>query len=346
MTQGFRIRVSALVGIDRLIEAMGGNAEQQLALARLTPAQLHSEQTMDIEQLARLLECCASDLCCPEFGLKLGALQDLTMLGELGMVLRRCDTPEQALKAVRSLMAFHNQSEYWDHRLQGQLLAIQRFDNFHGETDSRHYKELAISACFRLCRDLIGPDFRAARVDFAHAPLSSRHCYRDHFGCEVMFNQPQDTLWIPGAFLRRQLHPSQPEDSQRLSRQISERLKVSGQGRVAQVSGLIQQTLGSGQANIDHIARLLGLNRRTLQRQLKTEGVEFRALLSELRMQSACWHLRFSNMEVTLLAEILGYHDLSAFSRAFKRRMGVSPHLWRSAHREGLTRLTRGTSQS
>ncbi|WP_417347028.1 AraC family transcriptional regulator ligand-binding domain-containing protein [Ferrimonas sp.] len=333
MTDGFRIRVSALVGLDRLIEELGGRAQGLLADFGLTAEQLHSEQTMDIEELARLLEHCAAQLCCPELGLRLGARQDLTMLGELGMVLRRCDTPEQALKAVRSLMAFHNQSEYWDHRLHGQLLAIHRFDNFHGDTDSRQYKELAISACYRLCQDLIGPDFRAARVDFAHAPLSPRPYYRDHFGCEVMFNQPQDTLWIPGAFLRRNLHGSPVGERQLLARQLSQRLAENGQGRVAQVGGLIQQTLGSGQANIDHVAGLLGLNRRTLQRQLKAQGTEFRTLLSELRMQSACWHLRYSNMEVTLLAEILGYHDLSAFSRAFKRRMGESPQAWRSANR-------------
>ncbi|SDJ85339.1 AraC-type DNA-binding protein [Ferrimonas sediminum] len=337
MTRQFQIRVSALSGIDRLIRSLGGDSDALLATTGLTRAALEDEhRTMAIDELASLLQHCADTLNCPDFGLRLGAGQDFAMLGVLGAVLEHCDTPQEALKAVRSLMAFHNQSEYWNHELQGQLLAICRFDNFHAEADSRQYKELAMSACVHLCRRLMGPTFRVARLDFSHAPLQSQELYRKHFQSEVMFNQPQDILWLPATLLTQRLHrgdaTAKAVAEQRLQRQLQR--QGQGQDRVQQVSGLIQQTLGVGQANIDHIAALLGLHRRTLQRQLAAQQQDFSRLLHQIRMQSACWHLRYSAMDITLLAEILGYRDLSNFSRAFRKSQGLSPQKWRRQHRQ------------
>ncbi|USD36106.1 AraC family transcriptional regulator [Ferrimonas sp. SCSIO 43195] len=335
MTRQFQIRVSALAGIEGLIQALGGDSDALLATARLTRAALEDEhRTMAIDELANLLQRCAEALNCPDFGLRLGAGQDFAMLGGLGAVLQHSTTPQEALKAVRSLMAFHNQSEYWNHELQGQLLAICRYDNFHAESDSRQYKELAMSACFHLCQRLMGPTFRAARLDFSHAPQQPLEHYRKHFQTEVMFNQPQDILWLPATLLTQRLHRGDAIAKATAEQRLQRQLQRQGQDRVRQVSGLIQQTLGAGQANIDHIAALLGLHRRTLQRQLAAEQQDFSRLLQQIRMQSACWQLRYSAMDITLLAEILGYRDLSNFSRAFRKSQGLSPQQWRRQHRE------------
>lgn len=49
------------------------------------------------------------------------------------------------------------------------------------------------------------------------------------------------------------------------------------------------------------------------------------------RLQLAAEHLRESNDSLALVAERAGYESEAAFSRAFKRAMGVSPGRWRSA---------------
>jgi AraC-like DNA-binding protein len=38
-------------------------------------------------------------------------------------------------------------------------------------------------------------------------------------------------------------------------------------------------------------------------------------------------------MDLTRLADALGYNDLAAFSRAFKNYHGVAPSQWREQHR-------------
>jgi len=50
----------------------------------------------------------------------------------------------------------------------------------------------------------------------------------------------------------------------------------------------------------------------------------------DTRMNLAREYLRHSQMPLTEVAGILGYENGSAFSRAFKRRHGMSPLQWRN----------------
>jgi AraC-like DNA-binding protein len=51
--------------------------------------------------------------------------------------------------------------------------------------------------------------------------------------------------------------------------------------------------------------------------------------LAQWRMQLAAGRLATSNIKVAAIAEEVGYESEEAFSRAFKRLMGVSPAAWR-----------------
>jgi AraC-like DNA-binding protein len=51
--------------------------------------------------------------------------------------------------------------------------------------------------------------------------------------------------------------------------------------------------------------------------------------LAQWRMQLAAGRLAIGNAKVAAIAEEVGYESEAAFSRAFKRLMGVSPAAWR-----------------
>lgn len=53
--------------------------------------------------------------------------------------------------------------------------------------------------------------------------------------------------------------------------------------------------------------------------------------LAQWRMQLAAGRLATGNAKVAAIAEEVGYDSEAAFSRAFKRLMGVSPATWRRA---------------
>lgn len=80
---------------------------------------------------------------------------------------------------------------------------------------------------------------------------------------------------------------------------------------------------------IDHMAQLLGISVRTLQRRLQAKGVIYQELVDEVRLDLACRLLEKPNTTVADAARATGYADPSSFSRAFRRWKHVSPLQYR-----------------
>jgi AraC-like DNA-binding protein len=94
------------------------------------------------------------------------------------------------------------------------------------------------------------------------------------------------------------------------------------------VQKLLRTWLPAGQVTIERVAEHLQVSPRTLQRYLQTEDTSFQALLDDTRQALATRYLRDSSLNLTQLAALLGYADLSTFSRAFRRWNGISPQQW------------------
>lgn len=86
----------------------------------------------------------------------------------------------------------------------------------------------------------------------------------------------------------------------------------------------LESALLDGCTSIEGLARKLALSPRTLQRRLAASGTSFQSVLSEVRHTLAVRHLQ-SGHSVTDTAFLLGFSELSAFSRAFRRWTGHAP---------------------
>jgi AraC-like DNA-binding protein len=88
--------------------------------------------------------------------------------------------------------------------------------------------------------------------------------------------------------------------------------------------------LPHGKANAVAIARHIGMSHRTLARRLSSEGLTFSEIAEELKGDLARHYLRDSDLPVSQIAWLLGYREISAFTRAFKRWTGKTPRQIRS----------------
>ncbi|WP_244477546.1 MULTISPECIES: AraC family transcriptional regulator [unclassified Rhizobium] len=77
--------------------------------------------------------------------------------------------------------------------------------------------------------------------------------------------------------------------------------------------------------NLKAMAARLRVSTRTLQRRLKSCGVEFEELLDETRRSEALQLIREGGHSLTEIAYRLGYSDPAHFTRAFKRWTGAAP---------------------
>ncbi|TNE74812.1 MAG: AraC family transcriptional regulator [Gammaproteobacteria bacterium] len=80
-----------------------------------------------------------------------------------------------------------------------------------------------------------------------------------------------------------------------------------------------------GFASLETVAGKLNVTPRTLQRRLQTEGVVFRDIVEAIREQHAKRLLALRQKSIGQVADLLGYSDVTNFSRAFRRWAGCSP---------------------
>jgi len=78
------------------------------------------------------------------------------------------------------------------------------------------------------------------------------------------------------------------------------------------------------------VAELLSMHRRTLNRRLDACGTTFQTLVEEVRFGIARQLLEDTDLPLSQVAATVGYSDVSAFTRAFRRWSG--PRRGRGAH--------------
>lgn len=117
-------------------------------------------------------------------------------------------------------------------------------------------------------------------------------------------------------------------DADRLLAELDAAQSVSGQ-----VERALVPVLHTGSISAEGIARQLGYSGQGLYRALRAEGQTFENLHATLRHRFAQGYLEQGRASLKEIAYLLGYSDVSAFSRAFKRREGLAPGAYRERGR-------------
>ncbi len=79
----------------------------------------------------------------------------------------------------------------------------------------------------------------------------------------------------------------------------------------------------AGNFLVEDIAQRLGLSSRTLQRNLKAENTSFKEQVQAVQKAMAVSYLKL-NLSTEEIADLLGYTEVAAFSRAFKKWLGMT----------------------
>ena len=110
-----------------------------------------------------------------------------------------------------------------------------------------------------------------------------------------------------------------------------------------QVARVVLSSLSSGNVTIEHVATVLESSPRTIQRRLYERGLSFNDVVANTRLDLARRYLSDTSLTLTDVAFLLGYSDLSAFSRAFRRWTGQTAITFRRSQmaiRGTLTEIT------
>ncbi len=101
---------------------------------------------------------------------------------------------------------------------------------------------------------------------------------------------------------------------------------------IGQVRHEIEQQLAGGNPQLGKVAVALGMTSWTLQRRLRSLDVNFNDLVRAARRDLALRYVAEPHIPMTEIAFLLGYSELSAFSRAFRQWTGMAPAHYRQRH--------------
>jgi AraC-like DNA-binding protein len=99
------------------------------------------------------------------------------------------------------------------------------------------------------------------------------------------------------------------------------------------VRDVLSKRVASRSADMNDVARALGLSVRSLRRRLSEEGVSFAEVSESALAAQARQLLADEARSIEETAYAMGFSDASAFHRAFKRWTGVTPKAYRVARR-------------
>ncbi len=328
----YLVRGSALEGYDRLVLELGGDPATLRRQAGIDPGELPQDSWISYRAFLTLLENSARSLDCPLFGLNLSRYQDIGILGTVGFVMREAPDVGTALSELSRYFSLHNQGGEVNLSVHGNVASISFEQKLPGLVGTTQQLDLVLGIGLKLMRLLCGQDWNPSTVYVMHKEPRDRTPFRKLFDAPVLFNAEMSMFTFPAEVLSRKISNADSDLHRVLEQHLAIIKESFPENYPDQIRYLIRQALLTGDCSIERVAGYLSITKRTLQRRLKSEGTSYKALLEEVRFNIASRYLRESGSSLTILADMLGYSELSAFSNAFKTQTGLSPRQWRAQY--------------
>lgn len=323
---------SILIGVWNLLEFYG-----------IDPEPLFREMSMDPELMKRpggryrldsidnLWRKASKIIDDPCFGLKAAELWHPSNFSALGYAMLASNTLRTALERMDRYHRFLSDERpiTLDETEEGLALTLI-FSHEKRDIPARNDAILAVT--MSMCRLNYIEDLAPVSVTLTHPKPSCSARFYEYFRSPVVFEAPANSLTLPIEAVDKNLSGSNPQLVELNDQVMIEYLAQLDQDHITQkVKAVIIDLLPSGNVTDESVARELYMSSRKLQRQLRSDDTTFTTLLNEIRQDLAQRYLREQDISLTEIAFLLGFSESSAFSRAFKRWMGVSPSEYRTA---------------
>lgn len=194
--------------------------------------------------------------------------------------------------------------------------------------------ELVFATLVRAIRDALGEPRWCPRAVLVRHPRPARaHVQADYFGCSLEYGSMVNALVVTAEEMRRPLARADLDRLPDLVASADRGLAAIDPDALGPLRAVVGDLLrdGEGTPSIASVARRTRTSARSLQRQLSLHGYTFTNLLAEARLALAAHYMRDPRRSLTDVALALGYSELSAFSRAFRRWSGTSAIAFRAA---------------
>ena len=344
------VSVTVTTGLFDAIAAAGGDPDETLrALGLKRSAFSNPDRFIANATFARLLEeagRATGDQC---FGLHFGENFDVRDIGTLAYVVLNSPTIADAIRNLERYHHIHNDGAVVSFDVDARAAYLRFIAREHPIEPRRQRQEFAMTVMVKVFRLLGEVDWTPKEIQFAHEapPDTSEHLRV--FGCRLSFGCAANAVVVERDFVER-LVPAADPKLFRILRQHAEHI-LNDLPRetdfLADVRRAIADAIRDGDPRLARVAAKLAMSPRSLQRHLEEEGAVFKALVDDTRLRFALGYLRDRGHTLTEIAFLLGYSEVSALNRAFKRWTGVTPLGYRVGELSGTrSRMATATKEN
>jgi AraC-like DNA-binding protein len=322
----------ALRGLPGVVDGLGGDGDALLARFRVSRRTLDTEAMLPVRVISRILETAATEVDCPDLGLRLAAQQDTGVFGPLSFALENAATFADALQIAARFLFVHSPAvqvlQVPDPDASAGLVAIALMNPETGPS-SPQLTDYGIGLLHRVALLLHGGRYGLRSADLPHPPLAPVVHYTDWFEADVRFARDSALLRVPARLLATPIPGGNPLLRDIALDYMATNFAEPGKTVTGQVRMLLGRSLGSAPVSIAAVARILATHPRTLQRRLADESTTFEAVLDEVRRDTAHRLITETDVPFSQVAALVGFTRQSTLTRAVHRWFGQAPRILR-----------------
>lgn len=309
-------RSATLDGYARVTRDLGHDPVALVAEVGLPPSCLTDpDLKIPTSAVLELFNLTAERIGAVDFGLRVARTRQFSNLGAVALIMREQPNVRQTLRVLaENIWAQAEGLSITTEESDGMAILSASIAHPAG-TPVRQNIELAIAVVVGLLRRFLGPQWAPEMVLFTHRKPARMALHVEIFGRAPVFGQDLNAIVMRSVDLDAEIPEADPGAAAQLTRYLEFVAGHRSADFAEKVKRMVCVLLPDGGARADHVARQLGMDRRTLHRRLARQGTSFSELVQRERSELAQAYIAAGDRSLTEIAGLLGFSCLSAFSR-------------------------------
>jgi AraC-like DNA-binding protein len=315
-----RIAVAENLGADRGSILQEANIEPEFISnpkARIT-----------VEQTMQVWKAIVKETGLDTIGLECGIKARFQTMGILGYVMMNSSSILSAWNKLCTYQELVLSIVLHRIRTEGNRVIITGEMQEEWQDEFRYTLDFIYASSLTLIKNCTSKEIVPIEVGFNFPAPENIARYHEIFGpAKIKFSCESPYMIYNSSDLDKQITGTDPSIFEHfeilLEDSANEHNKINAQSRA--VKNSIFRRLKAEIPRIDEVSRELAMSVRSLQDGLKKEGTTFQNILTDVRKEVAIKQLSRPEINITDVAFLSGFSDVSVFSRNFKKWTGLTP---------------------